>query len=62
VSEQVFGPDRPAAARAALFELDQAKRAAAAWCGFGPDAVYERLREAKRVRAMYSEYADTPER
>jgi hypothetical protein len=59
VPPAVFGPGRPAAARAAIFRLEEAQRAADAWCGFGPQAVYDRLRVARLDREQYWGYGDS---
>lgn len=59
MTTQVFGPNRPAAARAAIREVAAAREAADSYAGFGPDSVYLRLRNAEAARAQYAEYGDT---
>ena len=62
MTAQVFGPDRPDAARDAIAELEQAQRALVdlygGWAPVGCKAE-RRLKAAREVRARYSEYGDT---
>ena len=58
VRPQVFGPDRPAAARAAIAELEAALAARdAAGGGWAPESHHQRVRAARATRAQYAEYA-----
>lgn len=56
---QVFGPDRPAAARATIAALRAAEAAMPAWPGPGYDRALDRLRLAREAREAYWEYGDT---
>lgn len=56
---QVFGPGRPAAARAAIAELEQALAARdAAGGGWAPNPFHRRVLAARLTRAQYAEYGD----
>lgn len=58
MATQVFGPGRPAAARAAITELAAAQAAYDAYGGWPTDAVRARLRAAQEVREGYWGYGD----
>jgi len=60
----VFGPERPAAARAAFYAMRNAFAAYAAYGWHSSDdprsvRLAERLREACATRRMYAEYGDS---
>ncbi len=60
VPAEVFGPGRPAAARAAIYRLAEVT----AWVseqygGWAPDWAYDRLTIARKDRDQYSDYGDT---
>lgn len=56
---QVFGPDRPTAARRAIVELQAAREALPTWPYPDSPGASERYRIALAEREQYAEYGDT---